>query len=264
MKIISESHLDHHLTPAHIEFIRTAYADREGFFVQTVDMPASLDPLPCHLHGPAMGDEPIPEAEVTYARRKDRKGPSRLCHRGPRMTQKLTVIGGPPEPGSTETVLYTAYGGPSAPREPYDVPVIVPSPSPRFGEAAQLIESVMFWREHALSSPSAFSERLVTFQALVHQVASPHHPNVSFQFQFDPRDVNGGAWAAYVEEYGRERAVWTAGGYDTREAALEALIIQFHRDTAATARYLADGAEKLRELLHTLRTAFSIEPEATK
>lgn len=140
MIITPDSHLDHGLKPAHLEYLTKRFADRTAFFIETIELPTYLPTVPCGLYGPAMGDEPVLESEVTYRVRDGRAGPTRTCtgwRRG-RRTWKLTVVAGPHE--GQPCVLYTAYGGPAAPREPWD-----PSLSPE--EAA---ESRAFWAVHAL------------------------------------------------------------------------------------------------------------------
>lgn len=139
MDITTDSHLDHHLSPAHVAFIRERFGDRTAFFLETIELPPELPALPCELHGPATGEDPVPEAEVTYAVRGTRKGPSRLCKRAPVLVRTLTVIGGPHE---GKCILYTAYGGPCAPREPWDETL----------ESTARGEAVDFWALHALGS----------------------------------------------------------------------------------------------------------------
>jgi hypothetical protein len=143
MKIVADSHLDHGLSPAHVAWLVERFADRQAFFIETVELPAQLTSLTCGLHGPATGDEPVPEAECHRAVRGERKGPSRLCTRETKTTRMVTVIAGPdgPEP----CVLYTAYGGPSAPREPWDESL----------DDAGRAEAEAFWAQHALSAEVA-------------------------------------------------------------------------------------------------------------
>lgn len=139
MKIIGDSHVDHRLTPAHIAFILERYADCAAFFIETIEMPDDLPGLPCTLHGPILGDDPVPDEECTRVVRGTRTWPSRMCARPARLVRTLTVIGGPD--GDEPCVLYTAYGGPRAEREPLD-----PDLPPAEQEA-----SAEFWAEHALS-----------------------------------------------------------------------------------------------------------------
>ena len=139
LKILPVSHTDHSLTPAHLNWILTHFADREWFFVETVELPPELPDLDCGLHGPLVGDPPVPETEVTYLARGGRPGASRLCSRPSRPTRLLTVIAGPE--GDDACVLYTAFGGPVAPREAWD-----PGLSPE-----EVAESQAFWAAHALS-----------------------------------------------------------------------------------------------------------------
>ena len=82
--------------------------------------------------------EAIPEEECRMEIRGGRKGPSRMTSRDPRPTRTLTVIGGPYE---GETILYTAFGGPVAPREPFEF---------EYG-TEDYKASVAFWSQHALS-----------------------------------------------------------------------------------------------------------------
>lgn len=133
------SHCDHGLTVAHLEFIQAAVGDREGFFIETLQLPEELASLDCGLIGPAAGDEPVAEDRVFYAVRGERPGPSRMIRHAPQKTRCVTVIAGP-ETGYSTNVLYTAFGGPLAPKEPWD---------PSLDEAS-LAESKAFWAQHAL------------------------------------------------------------------------------------------------------------------
>jgi len=137
MLITHESHLDHGLTGDQIAYILRRFRDETEFFNSTFELPETLGTVPCRLYGPTMGDAPVPEAEVVYEPRGDRSYPSRLVARPERRTRTVTVIAGPH--GVFSCVLYTAFGGPSAPREPAD-------------PAAQGCEaSAVFWRDHALA-----------------------------------------------------------------------------------------------------------------
>ncbi len=142
MKLAADSHVDHHLNDQHIAWLLERYSDRTAFFAETVALPPELPALPCGLHGPAMGDVPVPDAECRQVARGARGGPSRLCSRAPRDVRTITVIGGPHD--GEPCVLYTAYGGPLAPREPWD---------PTLDDAGRA-ESVAFWAQHALSEAS--------------------------------------------------------------------------------------------------------------
>lgn len=90
MIILPVSHLDHDLTAAHVAWITLHFSDRDGFFLETVELPPELPPVTCALHGPLVGDPPVPESEVSYRRRGDRPD-SRLCAREPRPTRLLTA-----------------------------------------------------------------------------------------------------------------------------------------------------------------------------
>lgn len=137
-KILPVSHLDHGLTQTHLEFLQETFGQENGFFIRTVEMPAHLPDLSCGLHGPIMGEAPVLDSECTVQVRGTRLGPSRLCKRPLVSTRLLTVIAGQYQ--DEPCVLFTAYGGPLAPREPWE-------PMP----AEQVKESVTFWAEHALT-----------------------------------------------------------------------------------------------------------------
>jgi hypothetical protein len=139
MEITVASHLDHNLSPAHVALIRERFGDRTAFFLETITLPPELPDLLCNLHGPATGEDSVLEAEVSYEIRGNRKGPSRLCKRQPVSVRVMTVIGGPHE---GECILYTAYGGPVAPREPWDETLDVQGRE----------EATAFWTRHALGS----------------------------------------------------------------------------------------------------------------
>ena len=174
MKKHAESHLDHNLTDAQIAFITERFAERDAFFIESVTLPAELGTVPCGLHGPLVGDPPVPEETVTRAPRGSRAWPSRLIELAPKPSNIVTVIAGPHEEtcatcaGTGERqsldipygnhplvypctacqragkikhacILYTCYGGPLAPQEPDD-------PGCRDGEASRA-----FWSQHALS-----------------------------------------------------------------------------------------------------------------
>lgn len=139
MQILEVTHLDHGLMPAHINFLQGKFADRTSFFVETVELPAELPDLSCGLYGPLMGDAPVLERDVFYKRRGIREYNSRLVNRPMRPTRLMTVVAGPHDGIMT---LYTAYGGPKAPREVY---------SPGLTRA-DVVESEAFWSEHAISA----------------------------------------------------------------------------------------------------------------
>src|SRR5438552_2479728 len=140
-----DSHVDHGLTEAQLRHLFDRFAERQGFFLETIELPKDLGTVPCGLWGPIVGDPPIGEAEVCHERRGDRAWTSRLVERPARLTRLVTVIAGPhEEDGENGTikhpcVLYTAFGGPASPQEPDDP------------DCKDLVASVAFWREHALA-----------------------------------------------------------------------------------------------------------------
>lgn len=143
LKIHADSHLDHGLTDGHVAYILDRFRAAEGFLIRTIQFPADLPEVECRLRGPIMGDAPVREARMVQ--RPGRDWPSRVVVGEPRLTNQLTVVMGPHD--GEPCVLYTAYGGACAPREPGD-----PSLA---GDAAALAESVDFWAEHALIMPAA-------------------------------------------------------------------------------------------------------------
>jgi hypothetical protein len=129
-----DSHLDHALTEAQIQYILGLSAPEGTVNVQTVELPAELGTVPCGLFGPCMGDAPVSDSEVEMVTRGNRKGASRTVAREPRQVRQVTVITGPHD--GEPCVLFTAFGGPSAPREPFE---------------DDSEESRKFWAEHALA-----------------------------------------------------------------------------------------------------------------
>ena len=169
-----DSHVDHSLTEEQLGYLLDRFADRNAFFLETIELPKTLGTVPCGLWGPIMGDPPVRDEEICHERRGDRVWTSRLVERSTRPTRTITVIAGPHEEkcprcdGSGECisldipygaspmtyscwdckgtgtkkhacVLYTAFGGPASPQEPGDPACKDPA------------ASAAFWREHALS-----------------------------------------------------------------------------------------------------------------
>lgn len=137
MKKHAASHFDHGLTEAQIDHLMKLFADREAFFIETVELSEELGTVPCGLFGPIMGDAQVVAADVTYAKRGARAWDSRLVDRAPRPSRLVTIIAGPH--GDEPCIVYTAFGGPLAPQEPGD-------PS-----CKDVAASAKFWNEHALS-----------------------------------------------------------------------------------------------------------------
>jgi hypothetical protein len=139
--ITSDSHTDHGLSPAIRDYIVARFADRDGFFIETFELPEELGTVPCALIGPATGWSPVHEANVRYVVRGGRKCASRVLDADQLTPSRLvTVIAGPH--GDAACVLYTAFGGPKAPREPGD---------PAIASWDELDASRAFWSEHALA-----------------------------------------------------------------------------------------------------------------
>jgi hypothetical protein len=141
MYISHKSHLDHNLTFGVLQLILQKFGDREGFSIETLDLPEGVT-LPSGLYGPAAGDAPVPEDAVTRQSRNGRPTLSRMVDRPTRPVKTAVVIMGPDAKG--QTVLYTVYGGVPAPREPDDASLANAS-------EAERQESRDFWAVHALA-----------------------------------------------------------------------------------------------------------------
>jgi hypothetical protein len=141
LEIHEDSHLDHGLSQAHVDWLLEKYSDRGGFFIETVALPEELDSVPCGLYGPLMDDEPVGEDQVTYKVRGERKCASRLVNLPARENTNVSIIAGPY--GDDACVLYTAFGGPIAPKEPGDLSL---------DHWDDIVKSREFWAEHALSA----------------------------------------------------------------------------------------------------------------
>ncbi len=142
MRILPASHVDHVLA-AHLRWLEERFRGRTAFFLETVEIPEGLPPLSSALYGPLVGDPPVLEAqaEITYRVRAGRSCASRMILGRPERPSRLcTVIAGPHE--DHPCVLYTAYGGPAAPREPGDTSLAT---------WEEVLAARAFWAEHALA-----------------------------------------------------------------------------------------------------------------
>lgn len=139
LKVSEVSHLDHGLSPEHMAWLTAALNERiaageaEGVSVHTFTIPPSLPGLHTALRAclPRRG---------RWERRGDRAWLSRVVDKPMRWTRKCTAVVGPHE--GDAHVLYTAYGGPAAPREPGD---------PSLTDATERAASEAFWSHHALA-----------------------------------------------------------------------------------------------------------------
>ena len=132
-------HADHGISRETIEAL-VERLNPQGFFLRTVELPAGAPDAMNALHGPASGDAPVPETEVTYKQRSPDRPMSRMVARAPRPTRMVTIIG-MAAPGQPVKV-FTCYGGPAAEREPGDKSL---------GTDAEKAAAQKFWAEHALS-----------------------------------------------------------------------------------------------------------------
>ena len=137
------AHADHGLTEAHHAVIDGFLIDWDGQFRMGVtDLPEGCPDLQCGMYGPSVGDPKITEDEVTYEKRGNRPGPSRLIDRPHRPARKMVVVAGPGQDG--QGIVYTAYGTNAdkpAPREWWDS-----SMKPR-----EAMMAAAFWADHALA-----------------------------------------------------------------------------------------------------------------
>ena len=139
---LEESHLDHGVNDRTLAWLETLEFKPGDVTVQTLELPDNCADLESALHGPVVGDSEIYENYVTYSVRGGRAGESRMIAAPKRATRLITVVVGPF--GANPCVLYTCYGGPAAPREPFEF-----SPD---DNSADAIESREFWAVHALAS----------------------------------------------------------------------------------------------------------------
>ena len=145
----ADSHIHAAIPVDLLQHILSSFADRTEFFIEEIskeDAPLLLAGVTCDLYGPIVGDPPVEESAVVYAKRPGRKYDSRLLDqtRYPaRETDRVTVIAGPHTSAETgeefSCYLYSVFGGPLAPQEPGD-------PSCKDANA-----SWKFWVQHAIS-----------------------------------------------------------------------------------------------------------------
>jgi hypothetical protein len=145
----ADSHLDHNLTPGQVDFVLSQdpaphVNPDSGVAVFTVELPEGLGTAPCGIYGPIVGDAPVSTTDVSMERRGNRKGLSRIVARPVRQSRLVTIVAGPHD--GHPFVLFTAYGGPLAPREPFDFDENDTSDS--------AVESRDFWAMHALARGS--------------------------------------------------------------------------------------------------------------
>ena len=134
-------HADHGLDWGHFDYIDEVLgALSPGFFIAVFPLPDDCADLLSALYGPAAGDNPVPESEVSYQKRGDRPGPSRLVDRPHRPCRGMVICG----INGEDAKIFTAYGTQAktpAPREWWDS-----SMTP-----AEAVEAARFWCDHALA-----------------------------------------------------------------------------------------------------------------
>ena len=138
----SKSHLDHDVPWSVLMHLLGLFAEKNGFFTATVDLKSKGYDFPCSLIGPITRFDIVTEDQVFYKNRGDRTYQSRcvpINKYGVKKTSLLTVIAGPYE--DIPCMLYTAFPGPSAPKEVND---------PSMNEKERFFAE-QFWKEHALA-----------------------------------------------------------------------------------------------------------------
>jgi hypothetical protein len=131
-------HADHGITETQQSYINAELETQpDGFFIRQVNLPDVLGVVPCGLHGPVMGDDPVPDSEVTLEVRGDRPYADRMVNRASRPVNYVQVIG---VRAGNDLTLFTVYGGALAPQHPED-------PTNEAIEAAK-----KFWSQHALAN----------------------------------------------------------------------------------------------------------------
>lgn len=133
-------HADHGISESTIEQV-LATLKPGGFFATTTELPSDHVEILSALYGPSAGDGVVQECDVEYVRRSPDRPLSRMINAPKRPTRKLTLIGTVNEAG--ELTIFTAYGGPLAPREPGD---------PTLETESDKAEAHAFWSTHALAS----------------------------------------------------------------------------------------------------------------
>jgi len=131
-------HADHGITPEQMEWIQNVLVREapEGFFIKQVQIPAELGTVRNAMYGPASGDAPVAESQVSYRPRGDRPWSDRVVNWPTRPVGYVQAIG---VREGDAFKLFTVYGGPLAPQNPDD-------PSCRDVPGAK-----KFWSQHALS-----------------------------------------------------------------------------------------------------------------
>jgi len=136
--------IDERLSPQAIKYIQKKLNNCKGTLVKTFRLPQKFGMVESSIYGPVMGDPPIKESQVKYARIGSNKWASRVINRPIRKTSMVTVIAAPHE--GDACVLHTVLAGPLVGREPND-PVMQKHPG-------LMDEAKEFWSKHAFADPN--------------------------------------------------------------------------------------------------------------
>jgi hypothetical protein len=193
--IHKESHVDHELFINLENILKTRFANKTGFFIESIDLevPVGMNAL----YGPVCCDKAVSEEEVSWEKRDGRDYESRMIDAPMRPSTILTVIAGPHD--GHDCVLFTAYAGPVAPKGLND---------PTLKEEERE-EAEKFWSEHALATGSSNEDVIctkycVTYGLLVALAANGKDPLVDTLYLCDHLEhdywVGLGVWKWDHEE----------------------------------------------------------------
>jgi hypothetical protein len=132
-------HADHGVSSETIAWA-LSHINPTGFFLRTLELPEGHCDLLSALYGPLAGDAPVSDDVVHFAKRSEDRPASRMVSQAKRPTRLLTVIGTAKD---GDVTIFTAYGGPCAPREPGDATLATDE---------EKKESSDFWAQHALAA----------------------------------------------------------------------------------------------------------------
>jgi hypothetical protein len=157
------THNDHGINSKQLALVQeclTQIPQKDGFFIQEIEIPDTAGPVICGLYGPVMGDEPIDNEDVAMIRRGNRPYKDRTVCRPFRLSNIVQVIGikatrqymsNARAVAEVHYNLFTVFGGPLAPKNPNDLSLT----------NDEIEEARSFWAVHALSRfPADYVEDL--------------------------------------------------------------------------------------------------------
>lgn len=132
-------HADHGVSVETIAWA-LSHINPEGFFIRTMELPEGHCDLLSALYGPLAGDAAVSDDVVSFVKRSEDRPASRMINSAKRPSRLLTVIGTAKD---GDVTIFTAYGGPCAPREVGDATLATDE---------EKKESADFWAQHALAA----------------------------------------------------------------------------------------------------------------